>query len=206
MFNLLIFSKLFCTDENFIIRIEYDQKHKKVLEELRLKFNTYAKNIKDVITNITTIKNINEVDDIIKDIDDIRKKKYNEESKLQIVKLIKNLLQKIDYLVFSGDKIVFAILIFDVLNTDVGTNLLEQHPKFKTTVEFKIKEFKNLDYINRNFTVYMNENYETGKKYISVLKNKKYYKNLLKNTLFGLYVFYSLYKKVKNKKNNCLIS
>ena len=45
MFDLLLFSKLFCNDKNFIIRIEYDMKHQKVLQELCLRFNTFSKNI-----------------------------------------------------------------------------------------------------------------------------------------------------------------
>ena len=167
------FSKLFCNDKNFIIRIEYDMKHQKVLQELCLRFNTFSKNIKDVIKHITKLNYVFQIDSFIEQIEDIRNKKYNDESRSQIIKLLKQLLSEIQSVFSSENKIAFVILIFELLDTEIGNILLQVHKKFRAIVEDKIKEFQKIDYINKNFSAYMRQNYETGKKYIRVSKNKK---------------------------------
>jgi len=205
MLDLLLFSKLFCNDENFIIRIEYDMKHKKVLDELSLKFNLYTNTLIDRINTITNISSCLDYE-IHEYINDFKNKKYNENTKVGIIKIIKSLLRDIEYHHQTNYRIIFVILIFDLLDTEIGTTLLKLHPNFRNVVEIKIREFQSCDDINQKFSIYMNQNYETGKKYISVYKNKKYYKNLLKTVIFSLYTFYSLFKKVKNNKRNCILS
>jgi len=203
MSDLVVFAKLFCNDEDFITRIQYDMKHKKVLQELYLKFTYTIKDLKQRINILTGINYDDEenINSLIEQIDDIKNKKYNNDIQKSIINLIKDLIQVIEEMHYPEDKIAFALLLVELLDTKNCSILIRLYPKFKIVVDNKIRDFQNTCEINIKFATYMKQNYEIGKRYISISKNKKYYKNLLKNTIFSLYVFYSLYKKIKIKNN-----
>jgi len=72
-------------------------------------------------------------------------------------------------------KIVYALYIYKLLDTYSMNNFVNKHPRFKIAVHNKMCEFQNdrnaISEIHKKFIIYMNKNFETGKKYLSRKKN-----------------------------------
>jgi hypothetical protein len=96
-------------------------------------------------------------------------------------------------------KIINVIIIFNILLTDIGHNLLENNTKFKNIVKEKIIEFKLEN--NKNFTQFLKDNFEDGKRFISKKKNKEYRRRITRLYLLNVYRFNCLYKKIKKKND-----
>ena len=93
---------------------------------------------------------------------------------VEYVDTIKIFLSKIED--FShAVKIVYIQYIFKLLDTYSMNNFVNKYPQFKIAVNNKMCEFQNdrnvISENHKKFVVYMNKNFETGKKYLSRKKN-----------------------------------
>ena len=211
MYNYILFSKLFCTDKEYINRVENYKVYNIVLLELVSSVsNKYRE--KYIIDFIKNVKNITGID-IEKDnrnclfnIVYYNNLRYSEERKLEFICIIKELLNKHEINIFSTNKIFYIMIIFKLLDTKFGADFTNSYKRFKSIVEFKINQIQNQQ-INPEFSQYLKDNYIVNRKYFGKERNKIYYRALLKTILFSLFTFSSLYNKVRNKsKYNCVIS
>lgn len=211
MYNHILFAKLFCTDKEYINRVENYKVYYNVLCELIVGVSNKYKE-KYIIDFIKNVKNITGID-IEKDnrnclfnIVYYNNLRYSEERKLEFICIIKELLSKIEMNMPITNKIFYMMIIFKLLDTKFGADFTNSYKRFKSIVEFKINQIQNQQ-INPEFSHYLKDNYIVNRKYISKERNKIYYRALLKTILFSLFTFSSLYKKVQNKGNyNCIIS
>jgi len=206
MYNHILFAKLFCTDKEYINRLEIYKVYRNILLELISNKEKYIGQFVDDVYNITGVK-FDKLDP--KFIDNIifyNNLRYSEEHRVEFIYIIKELLNKIEINIFSTNRIFYAMVIFKLLDTKFGADFTNSYKRFKNVVDSKIAEFQNQE-INSEFNKYIKDNYVVNRKYISKERNKIYYKSLLKTKLFSLIAFNSLYKKIKNKASyNCIIS
>ena len=212
----------------FLEKLKYFIEYNIVMNDIK---NNYSKKLKTTLSP-TMEKLLNDYNDIIKD-QNYEKKEFNieelkeydniiismnhknydyEVKKHKFTNIIKELLQKLQFSFSKYVKIFYAMIIFKILETDIGERIIQDSTQFKYTVYKKIEEFKK-DSLTK-FVEYFDNNYDTYKKYISKSRNKRYYLRKLRTIIFSFYVFSDLYKKVKNKnlqiKNtyheNCIIN
>ena len=208
MYNHILFTKLFCTDKEYINRLEIYKVYRNVLLELiSNKYKEkYINQFVDDVYNITGVKLDKHEPKLLNNIIFYNNLRYSEERKVEFIYIIKELLNKIDINIFSTNKIFYMMVIFKLLDTKFGSDFTNSYKRFKNIVDSKITEFQNQQN-NSEFIKYIKDNYVVNRKYISKERNKIYYKSLLKTTLFSLFAFNSLYKKIKNKSSyNCIIS
>jgi hypothetical protein len=127
-----------------------------------------------------------------------KNKKCVLEYKTSIVNIIKDYLAVCEGSYIQDKKVIIVVILFEILTTKLGDDLIETHDKFKNTVHNKIYEMKRESHLE--FREHFKK-FETGKKYILIEKNRKYRKTLLKNYLVGSCKFISLYKRVKYQKH-----
>ena len=93
----------------------------------------------------------------------------------EYVDTLKMLLSKIDNTSSYTVRIVYSLYIFKLLDTYSMNNFVNKFPQFKIALHNKICEFQNerniFSEIHKKYIVYMNKNFETGKKYLSIKKN-----------------------------------
>lgn len=211
MYNRILFTKLFCTDKEYTNRLENYKVYRKVLQELNINIsNTYKdKYIIKFIGDIFNITGIRFEKDRSKFLDDIKfynNLVYSEEYLSDYAGMIKQLLNNVELNLFPINRIFYIMLIFKLLDTQFGVQFINLHPRFKNIVDIKILEFQNLK-CNLKFSRYFKLNYVINRKYISLVRNKIYYRSLLKTIIFSLVAFNNLYKKVRNKGGyNCILS
>jgi hypothetical protein len=206
MYNHILFTKLFCTDKEYINRLEIYKVYRNVLLELISNKEKYIVQFINDVYNITGVKFDKLEPKFLDNIIFYNNLRYSEEHKVEFIYIIKELLNKIEMNIFSTNRIFYSMVIFKLLDTKFGADFTNSYKRFKNVVDSKIIEFQNQP-INSEFIKYIKDNYVVNRKYISKEKNKIYYKSLLKTTLFSLFAFNSLYKKIKNKGNyKCIIS
>lgn len=122
-------------------------------------------------------------------------KKCEEEYKKAICDIIKEYLAIVGNCYGQERKAIIAVLLFEILITKLGHDLIEKHYAFRKAVHSKIDEFKTESHTQ--FREHFTKNFESGKKYILIEKNKKYRRTLMRNYLLGLTRFISLQKRAK---------
>ena len=211
MYNRILFTKLFCTDKEYVNRLENYKVYRNVLQELNINISNKYKDkyiIKFIgdIFNITGIKFEKDRAKFLDDITFYNNLVYSEEYGSHFIDMIKELLNDVELNLFRSNRFFYIMIIFKLLDTQFGVQFINLHPAFKNIVDIKIVEFQNLK-CNLKFSRYFKLNYVINRKYISIVRNKIYYRSLLKTIIFSLVVFNNLYKKVRNKGvYNCILS
>ena len=197
-------------DIDFVSKVNFDNNYRKTLDEMMNKI--YESDTIKLVKEITLIENLKNEDlQYIKEIDSFKTKKNTYDNRSQLFNLFKLLFREREKEIFIDRQMLYVILIFKLVETNIGSELYNSDKKFKITVESRIKHFQNIFQIHRfssqkekNFIAYFKIRYETGKRYIVIEQNKKYYKNLMKTVLFSSYVLINLLHKVR-KRGRCVI-
>lgn len=137
------FIKSFCNDQDFIAKLETKKKFDKVIFSLPKtdKYNiaTYLKLDKyfvDIVNKYPEIHSKFYIDWFEK----YKNVKYSLEYKSDILEIIRNLLIKTEDAYLKNIKIIYCLIIFNILLTDIGLGFANDHITFKRTVENKILE------------------------------------------------------------------
>ena len=197
-------------DVDFVSKVNFDNNYRKTLDEMMNKI--YESDTIKLIKEITLIKNLKNEDlQYIKEVDSFKTKKNTYDNRSQFCNLIQSMFREREKEIFIDRQMLYVILIFKLVETYIGSEFYNSNKNFKKVLEGKVKHFQNIFQINRfssekekNFIEYFKRRYETGKRYIVIEQNKKYYKNLMKTVLFSSYVLINLLHKVR-KRGRCVI-
>lgn len=217
-----VFIETFCDDGTFLQKVKTYDDYRKVLNQIIDK--PEKKPVKElqvedpVKPNIARFLNLNDyyIDLVSKYEEDIydkdicsqklinwfkiyRNKKCVGEYKASICHNINFYVKLIKKSYGTQKKELLAVILFEIINTKLGDHLIETHLKFKMTIHDKIDEFKNDQALSTRFREHLKK-FETGRKYISVEKNRVYRRTLMRNYLLGLTKFISLNKRAREKK------
>jgi len=197
-------------DIDFISKVNFDNNYRKTLDEMMNKI--YESDTIKLVKEITLINLKNEDLQYIKEIDRFKNKKNTYDNRSQLFNLFKLLFQEREKEIFIERQMLYVILIFKLVETNICSEVYNSNKNFKRVLEDKVIHFQNIFRISefsssrqKGFIEYFKKRYETGKRYICVEQNKKYYKKLMKTVLFSSYVLINLLNKVRNRKNNCVI-